>query len=92
MRQLGGRIASTSTDRGTIYRYHDTANDRYILHCDAVPHYSNDGSFTFQVILYASGVIVFQYESFSYGNECTVGIENHDASDGLQVVYNATHL
>ncbi len=77
---------------GNIYRYYDAANDRYIVQWQDVPHYSNDGSFTFQVILYASGVIVYQYNDFSYGNECTVGIENHDASDGLQVVYNGNHL
>jgi hypothetical protein len=77
---------------GAIYRYHDVANDRYIVQWDGVPHYPADGSFTFQAILYASGVIVFQYQDISYGNECTVGIENHDASDGLQVVYNGTHV
>ena len=77
---------------GAIYRYHDVANDRYIVQWDGVPHYPADGSFTFQAILYASGVIVFQYHDFSYGNQCTVGIENHDASDGLQVVYNGTYL
>jgi subtilisin family serine protease len=77
---------------GNIYRYFDEANDRYIVQWDGVPHFFSDGSFTFQVILYASGVIVFQYDAISYGNECTVGIENHDATDGLQVVYNSTYL
>ena len=77
---------------GDIYRYHDAANDRYIVQWDGVPHYYDVGSFTFQVILYASGVIVFQYEDISYGDEATVGIENVDASDGLQVVYNAPHV
>jgi hypothetical protein len=77
---------------GDIYRYHDAANDRYIVQWDGVPHYYDEGSFTFQVLLYASGVIVFQYEAITYGDECTVGIENQDASDGLQVTYNAEHI
>ena len=77
---------------GNIYRYYDAAGDRYIVQWDGVPHYFSTGSFTFQVILEASGVIRFQYEAISYGNEATVGIENADASDGLQVVYNANHV
>jgi hypothetical protein len=77
---------------GNVYRYHDEANGRYIVQWDGVPHYPNEGSFTFQVILHASGVIVYQYESISYGNEATIGIENADASDGLQVAYNATYV
>jgi subtilisin family serine protease len=77
---------------GDIYRYHDVANARYIVQWDGVPHYYDEGSFTFQVLLYETGVIVFQYQSISYGDECTVGIENADASDGLQVVYNSAYL
>ncbi|MBD3220689.1 S8 family serine peptidase [bacterium] len=77
---------------GDIYRYHDEANARYIVQWDGVPHYFSDGSFTFQVMLYESGVIVFQYNSLSYGNECTIGIENADASDGLQIVYNSDYV
>ncbi|MEZ4387892.1 MAG: S8 family serine peptidase [Candidatus Krumholzibacteriia bacterium] len=77
---------------GNIYRYYDAPNARYIVQWDGVPHYPADGSYTFQVILYASGVMVFQYEAVSNGGSCTVGIENASASDGLQIVYDGAFV
>ena len=71
------------SSQGEIYRYHDVANSRYIVQWDNIPHFFTGGNFTFQVILNADGVILFQYESISYSFEATVGIENANATDGL---------
>jgi subtilisin family serine protease len=73
---------------GNIYYYHDAANARFVVQWDNVPHYFNTGSYTFQVLLYESGVIVFQYDSFTDGSSVTVGIENAGATDGLGILYN----
>jgi len=77
---------------GTIYYYADTANDRFIVQWDAVPHYPSGSPETFQVVLHADGSIVYQYETVSLGTSCTVGIENDTGADGLEVVYNAAYL
>jgi len=74
---------------GNIYRYYDAANARYIVQWDDVPHYFNTGSYTFQVLLYESGVIIFQYNAFTDGSSCTVGIENAQGDDGLGILYNS---
>ena len=74
---------------GDIYRYYDAANSRYIVQWDGVPQYYNNGSFTFQVLLYESGVIVFQYQGLTDGSSATVGIENATGDDGLGILYNS---
>ncbi len=77
---------------GTIYRYYDAANQRFIVQWDNVPHYYDEGNYTFQVMIYASGLIVMQYYELSDVSSCTVGIENAGGNDGLQVVYNGAFL
>lgn len=81
---------------GSIYYYHDSANSRFIVSFINTPFYSGGGDLTFQAVIYANGHIVFQYETLDPGtrglNQCTVGIENSDGSDGLQVAYNSDYL
>jgi subtilisin family serine protease len=76
-------------DGGTIYYFADAANDRFIVEWDAVPHWSAGSPETFQMILNADGSIVYQYQTVTLENSCTVGIENAAGTDGLQVIYNA---
>ncbi len=77
---------------GQVFYYSDTANNRFIVSYDGVPHYSNYGALFLQVLLYQDGRIVYQYGSMDDGghgnNGATVGIENGTGTDGLQVVFN----
>lgn len=78
-----------------IYSYNDDANNRFIIQWDSVPHYAgvNNGRYTFEVILYSTGRMVFQYQNLVGDlNSCSVGIENTDGTVGLQVTYNANYL
>ena len=53
------------------------------------------GTVTAQVILSSNGTVKFQYQSFAddfITTDVSVGIENQDGSDGLQVVFNAAYL
>ncbi len=79
---------------GDIYYYQDTANQRFIVQFDEVDrdgYYG--GPYTFEVILYASGTIVYQYQNMvSYLTSATVGIENSTGTDGLQVTYNQSYI
>ncbi len=93
---LAGFSDDLSPQNGAgIYYYNDVANNRFIVQYDSIPHYGTTtvGVYTFEMILYSNGLIVFQYQSLSGAvNNCTVGIENGTGLDGLQVVYNAAYL
>jgi len=77
---------------GTIYYYADSANNRFIVQYQDVPHYPSGNPEVLQVILYADGRIVYQYSDISVTDSCTIGIQNSTGDDGLQVVYNASYL
>ena len=79
-----------STQR--MYKYSD--GTRFILSYVAVPRYSSGGPYTFQVILYPSGRIVYQYLDMQGTrlNEATVGIQNAERTDGLTVAFDANYV
>jgi subtilisin family serine protease len=77
---------------GTIYTYDDTANNRFIVQWDGVPHYGTSDYLDFQVILNADGTIVCQYLTVLEPGMSTVGLENSGGTDGLQVVNNSAFL
>lgn len=77
---------------GTIYFLDDSeVNERVIIEWNLVPHLANPATVnTFQAHLYSNGTIEFHYEDMYEGElgGQTVGIENSDASIGLQVHLN----
>jgi subtilisin family serine protease len=73
---------------GSVYFYSNGA-DSFIVMWYQVPHFYNDGSYTFEVILTASGDIQYQYQALQGDLASnTIGIENSDGTIGLQVAYN----
>ncbi len=64
------------------YAQNGTLNLRYVINAE--------------VILYKTGDIVIQYLDYTPGlfqtNSCSIGIENSDGSDGLQVAYNQSFI
>lgn len=80
----------TATPR--VYRYSD--GTRFIVSYVGVPRLTSGGPYTFQVILYPSGRIVYQYLSMQGTrlNEATVGIQNATRDDGLTVAFNAAYV
>jgi len=84
---------------GNIYYYYDAANGRFIVSFDDIRFYSGatgTGSLNFQVILTPDGGIILQYGLMDPGiltlEAATVGIQNAEADDGLEVVYNAAYM
>jgi hypothetical protein len=76
---------------GDVYYYSDVLNDRFIVEYHQVSHWTSSNPRdpeTFEVILYENGRILFQYLVATDEGDITVGIENPDASDGLQISYN----
>ncbi|MFN8586436.1 MAG: S8 family serine peptidase [Candidatus Eisenbacteria bacterium] len=81
-------------DFGTVNRvvYHNDGA-RFIVSYIAAPHYSAGGPYTFQVILYPSGEIRYQYQSMvSVLNVATIGIQNATETVGLTTVYDANYV
>ncbi len=79
---------------GQVHYYHDAANNRFIIQYTNVPHYTGTtGVYTYQVILNASGSILFQYfDMQGTVNSATIGMENGSGTVGLQVVFNNTYV
>ena len=77
---------------GHVYRYSD--GTRFILSWVGVPRFTSGGPYTFEIILYPTGRIVYQYLSMQGTrlNEATIGIQNATLNDGLTVVYNANYV
>ncbi len=75
-----------------LYAYRD--GTRFILTFFRVPRVSSSDPYTFQVILYPTGRIVYQYLDMQGTrlNEATIGIQNGTRSDGLTVVHDAAYM
>lgn len=73
--------------------WHDTAADRFIIQFTEVPYFQDPDAYnTFQVILESDGDILFQYQDMATPVlASTIGIENADGTDGLQIAYNAAY-
>ena len=77
---------------GSVY-YEDMGDGRFIVQWDGVPFYQSSTSLTFQVILYLDGRVLFQYADVgdARGSD-TIGIENLNGTDGLQVAFNTNYV
>ena len=78
---------------GNIYYY--STPDSLVVEFDDVMHYSgaHNGSYTFEMIIYPSGKILLQYKSVTGDiDTSTVGIQDTNALDGLQIVYNGNYI
>ncbi|MBN2829651.1 MAG: T9SS type A sorting domain-containing protein, partial [Candidatus Cloacimonetes bacterium] len=78
---------------GHVRFYPDGSHHRFIITYSDVPHYNTNDRVEFQVILYENGRIDFQYNELNGNSEsATVGIENIDGSEGIQLAYNETFI
>ncbi|MEA3296228.1 MAG: hypothetical protein U9R56_00005, partial [candidate division Zixibacteria bacterium] len=87
------------SEGGHIYYYYDDANDRFVVSFVDIMFYMSStgtGSLSFQMLLYSDGAIGLQYGTMDSGEltleTATIGIQNSEANDGLQVVYNAPYM
>ncbi len=79
------------SSQGTVY-YQQTA-DKLIIQFTNWQRYPAAGSLTYQVVLQSNSKIYFYYNNMAGTlNSSTVGIENMDGSDGLQVASNAAYI
>ena len=77
--------------QGEVYYLQE--DDKFIVQFTNWQHYSGTGSYTFQIVLQSNNRIYFYYKNLAGTlNSATVGIENDNGTDGLQVAYNANYL
>lgn len=88
------------SEGGDIYEYYDAQNHRWIVEFKGVVRYGGGNPSTFQVILLdpqyystptGDGIIIFQYLDVGNVNDCTVGIEDHTETVGIQYLYNGNY-
>ncbi|HET9252646.1 MAG TPA: DUF4350 domain-containing protein, partial [Candidatus Eisenbacteria bacterium] len=73
------------------YVHHD--GTRLIIQWNDVPGTSGAGRYTFQILLYPNGTILYQYLTMTPPvTAATVGIQNASRNDGLQVVFNSSYI
>ncbi|CAD6491521.1 MAG: Peptidase family C25 [Candidatus Argoarchaeum ethanivorans] len=75
--------------------YYQTIDDKLVIQFVDYGEFSGSGQVNAEVILYPNGRIVYQYADFTGGFDtdgCTVGIENVDGTDGLEVAFNTPYL
>ncbi len=80
---------------GTVHYLNE--GDRFIAQYTNVGAFgsSREGTITYQIILYADGRIKFQYQdvnSANFLNSSTVGIENEDGTEGIEIAFNSAYL
>jgi hypothetical protein len=78
---------------GTVY--YQNFSDHLVVMFHNVIHYpgSYNGTYDFEVIIYETGEIKFQYNSLSGDlDTCTIGLQDADAFHALQIVYDDDYL
>lgn len=76
---------------GRVYAHHD--GSKFILEWKDAVHFSGASPYTFQVFLWPSGMIEYQYLSLGpLTTASTVGIQDSSGTVGLTVAYNVPYL
>ncbi len=82
------------TTQGKVY--YKTESNKFTIQFSNWQQYASGsatGSLTFQVVLFATGKIMFFYNTMTGEmNSATVGIENATGTTGLQLAYNAAFI
>ncbi len=82
-----------SSGSGNVFYY--STPDSLVVWFDDVIHYVGtwNGTYDFQMILYANGRILFQYRTVTGDlDTCTIGIQNANGDDGLEVCYEVNYV
>jgi len=79
------------TAQGNVYYKQD--GNKFIIQFTNWQKYPSTGSLTFQIVLQSNNRIYFYYENMAASlTSSTVGIENYNGTDGLQIANNAAYI
>jgi len=83
----------SSGGNGQLFNYYDEDENCFILQYDNWEIFSSQELVNFQVKLFSSGDIQFLYQEMNgYLRSATVGIEDREATTGLEIVHNSYYL
>lgn len=69
---------------GDVYYEHFTSPNRFVVTWHQVPHYGTGGTNTFQMVLYESGAIEFNYQQLETPYTYTIGVNQGDGINGTK--------
>ncbi|MCC6475872.1 S8 family serine peptidase [bacterium] len=84
---------TTATAR--VYKYFETANNRFIIQWHRIPRWqgSPSNTYTFQAALYPNGTIELVYQNMmDVVNQATTGLKGRNAAQYIQFSYNSNFL
>ena len=87
-------VNSGNSNGGGYVYYHGNA-DRFVVWFDGVIHWpvNYNGTYNFQFVLYPDGKIQLNYNTMVGDvNSATIGIQNANGTDGIQVAYNTNYV
>jgi len=77
---------------GHVYTLTDPINGTFTLEFQNVRFKNTAATVNCQLILKTTGEILMQYQSLSFSNTCTVGVQNAARNQGLTVAFNQNYL
>jgi subtilisin family serine protease len=78
---------------GAERAYYHSDGNRFIVEYLNVPRTGGGATYTFEVLLYPNGSIVYQYLTMSgFTTGSTIGIQNGTRDDGLTVAFNTAYV
>jgi hypothetical protein len=93
---LGAFWDDLEVNNPSVIYYGSNGNDFVVQFVNMTGYSSFVPDYTYEYILKPTGTILFQYLQMGISGgpitDCTIGIENQDGSDGLEVVFNASYL
>src|SRR6185503_9128774 len=76
---------------GRVYAHHD--GSKFVVEWKDAVHFSGASPYTFQVFLWPSGVLEFQYQSLGALLDAnTIGIQDETGTVGLRMAYNMRYV
>jgi len=75
--------------------YYQTIGNQLIIQFENYGNFSSDGTVNAEIVLKSDGSFLFNYKNFSHDfdlSSATIGIENFDGTDGIEVAYNTEYL
>jgi hypothetical protein len=80
------------TNDSHVYTYIDTVNRTFTLQFLNMAFRTKSDAVNCELVLKSTGEIYTAYQSLAVSNNCTVGVQNYNGTQGTQVAFNSTYL